>query len=65
MLTNTCYSFVDDKNAGHIVTVHAYDAAQQTMVVLKGSSDVSNAANELDGAHAMSWAKDIWADMLG
>jgi sulfide dehydrogenase [flavocytochrome c] flavoprotein chain len=29
-----------------------------------GSGGVSAAANELEGKAALSWAKNIWADML-
>lgn len=64
VLTNTCYSFVDEKNAGHLASRHVYDSAQQTMVTAKGSSELSGEANELDGRQALSWAKNIWADML-
>ena len=30
MLTNTCYSFVDDKRAVHVASVHGYVAADKT-----------------------------------
>ena len=64
MMVNTCYSFIDDKNVVHVDSVHAYDAAQKTMAVVKGSGGLSDKANELEGTYAMSWAKNIWADML-
>ena len=64
MMVNTCYSFIDDKNVVHVDSVHAYDAAQKTMSVVKGSGGLSDKANELEGTYAMSWAKNIWADML-
>ncbi|MDB5810655.1 MAG: sulfide dehydrogenase (flavocytochrome), flavoprotein subunit [Betaproteobacteria bacterium] len=65
LMINTCYSLIDDKNAGHVATVHAYDAAEKTMIVVKGSGGLSDKANELEGGYANSWAKTIWADMLG
>ena len=65
MMINTCYSFVDDRNAGHVATVHAYDPAEKTMVVVKGSGGLSDRANEVEGGYANSWARNIWADMLG
>ena len=34
------------------------------MTVVKGSGGLSDKANELEGTYAMSWAKNIWADML-
>jgi len=64
MMVNTCYSFIDDKNVVHVASVHAYDAAQKTMTVVKGAAGVSGKANELEGLYAMSWARNIWADML-
>jgi sulfite dehydrogenase len=64
MMVNACYSFIDDKNAGHVATVHHYDAAQKTMVVVKGSGGVSDTASALEGSYGMAWAKSIWADML-
>ncbi len=63
-MINTCYSFVDDRNAGHVATVHRYEAEQKTMVVVKGSGGLSDKANEIEGALANSWARNIWADML-
>jgi sulfide dehydrogenase [flavocytochrome c] flavoprotein subunit len=64
MMINTCYSFIDDKNVVHVASVHVYDAAQKTMTVVKGAAGLSDKANELEGAYAMSWAKNIWADTL-
>ena len=64
MMLNTCYSFMDDRNAAHVASVHAYNAAQKTITPIKGSGGVSGNANELEGAYAMGWARNIWADML-
>ena len=65
MLTNTCYSFVDDKRAVHVASVHAYAAAEKTFKPVPGAGGLSAAPNELEGALAQSWARSIWADMLG
>jgi sulfide dehydrogenase [flavocytochrome c] flavoprotein subunit len=64
MLTNTCYSFVSDKDVIHVASVHAYDADKKTMLVVPGSGGVSSAASELEGVYAMNWARNIWADTL-
>jgi sulfide dehydrogenase [flavocytochrome c] flavoprotein subunit len=64
MMINTCYSFVDDRNSVHVASVHAYDAAQKTMAVVKGAAGLSDKANELEGTFAMGWARNIWADTL-
>lgn len=64
MLSNTCYSLVDDKSAIHIASVHHYDAAKKTFVTVPGSGGVSAAPSETEGRYATAWAQNIWADML-
>jgi sulfite dehydrogenase len=64
MMVNTCYSFVDDKNVIHVASVHTYDATEKTMLPVKGAGGLSDKANEIEGAYAISWSKNIWADML-
>jgi sulfite dehydrogenase len=64
MMVNTCYSFVDDKNVIHVASVHAYDATDKTMLPIKGAGGLSDKANELEGTYALSWARNIWSDML-
>jgi sulfide dehydrogenase [flavocytochrome c] flavoprotein subunit len=62
MLTNTCYSFVDDKNVIHVASVHEY--ADNTFRTVAGSGGLSPAPNALEGTYAMNWARNIWADTL-
>ena len=64
MLTNTCYSFITDKEVIHVASVHRYDDAKKTMVTVDGSGGLSNAATEIEGQYAIAWAKNIWADIL-
>jgi NADH dehydrogenase FAD-containing subunit len=64
MLTNTCYSFVDNKNVIHVASVHEYVAAEKTFKTVAGSGGVSAAPSELEGVYALSWASNIWADTL-
>lgn len=64
-LTNTCYSFVSDRDVIHVASVHAYDGAKKTLLVVPGSGGVSAAANETEGVYALSWARNIWRDTLG
>jgi sulfide dehydrogenase [flavocytochrome c] flavoprotein chain len=64
VLTNTCYSFVDNKNVVHVASVHQYVAAEKTFKTVAGSGGVSTGPTELEGAYAMNWAKNIWADTL-
>jgi NADPH-dependent 2,4-dienoyl-CoA reductase/sulfur reductase-like enzyme len=61
---NVCYSFVSDREAVHVASVHRYDAAQKTMVTVAGSGGLSPQASEREGAYAMAWARNIWADAL-
>jgi sulfide dehydrogenase [flavocytochrome c] flavoprotein chain len=65
VMTNTCYSFVSDKDVIHVASVHQWDAAQATVIPVKGAGGVSAARNELEGKYAWAWAQNIWADMLG
>ncbi len=65
MLTNTCYSFVSDRDAIHVASVHAYDTDRKTLVAVPGSGGVSAAASETEGVYAQSWARNIWRDTLG
>jgi len=65
MMMNTCYSFVDGRNVMHVASVHTYDAAQKTMVAVKGAGGISTAASELEGTYAWGWARNIWGDALG
>ena len=64
VLTNTCYSFVNDKLVIHVVTVHQYVAAEKTYKTVAGSGGVSSAPNEQEGVYAWNWAQNIWADTL-
>ena len=65
MLTNTCYSFVDDTSAIHVASVHEYVAAEKTFKPVAGSGGVSAQRSQAEGVYAMAWAKNIWADSLG
>ncbi|MBL8441832.1 MAG: FAD-dependent oxidoreductase, partial [Betaproteobacteria bacterium] len=65
VVMNTCYSFVDAKNAIHVASVHQYDAATKLVQPVKGAGGVSAARNEIEAKIALGWAKNIWADMLG
>jgi sulfite dehydrogenase len=64
VIMNTCYSFVDGKSAMHVASVHAYDAAQKTLVPVKGAGGISQNASELEGTYAWGWARNIWAEAL-
>jgi sulfide dehydrogenase [flavocytochrome c] flavoprotein subunit len=65
VLTNTCYSFVDDQRVIHVASVHAYVAGERTYRTVEASGGVSAGPTELEGRYAMSWARNIWADSLG
>ena len=64
MLTNTCYSFVDDRRVMHVASVHAWAPAQKTYLAVPNSGGLSAAASEQEGRYALSWAHNIWADAL-
>ena len=64
MLSNTCYSFVDNKNVIHVASVHEYVAAEKTFKAVAGSGGVSPGPTEQEGVYALNWASNIWADTL-
>jgi sulfide dehydrogenase [flavocytochrome c] flavoprotein subunit len=64
VLTNTCYSFITDKDVVHVCSVHQYDNEKKTFIAVPGSGGVSPAPSEIEGRYAFSWAKNIWADSL-
>lgn len=64
VMANACYSYVDDKQVGHVTSVHAYDRAQKTMLVVAGSAGLSLTASEGERIFAEAWARNIWADMF-
>ena len=65
VLTNTCYSFVNDREVVHVASVHQYIAAEKTFKPVPGSGGVSPGPSTLEGVYAWGWAHNIWADSLG
>ena len=64
VVMNTCYSFVTAKDVVHVASVHQYDTKDKTFKTVPGSGGVSAAANQVEGRYALSWADNIWDDML-
>ena len=64
MLTNTCYSFITDKDVVHVASVHQYDKEKKTVLPVPGAGGLSPAMSALEGDYAFAWAKNIWADTL-
>jgi len=60
---NTCYSFVDDKQAVHVANVYRYDAKDKEMRAAP-SGGISATPSLEEGAQADVWAENIWADVL-
>lgn len=65
VIANVCYSYVSDKEAMHVVSVHSYDPAKMTILPVAGSGGVSAQRSELEKTYADTWARNIWADALG
>jgi len=63
VFSNTCYSFIDDKQAIHVAAVYRYNSEQKQMIPMAGGG-VSQQASVLEGDYANAWAKNIWADVL-
>jgi len=64
VVMNTCYSFVTATDVVHVASVHQYDSVDKTFKAVPGSGGVSAAASALEGRYALSWADNVWADML-
>jgi NADPH-dependent 2,4-dienoyl-CoA reductase/sulfur reductase-like enzyme len=64
VVTNTCYSFITDKDVVHVASVHQYDRDKKTFLAVPGSGGLSPTWTPLEGEYAFSWAKNIWADAL-
>jgi len=64
VVMNTCYSFVSKTEVVHVASVHQYNAQQKQFLTVPGSGGVSAAASEVEGRNALSWANNIWSDML-
>jgi NADPH-dependent 2,4-dienoyl-CoA reductase/sulfur reductase-like enzyme len=65
VVNNTCYSFVSDRDAIHVASVHRYHAEQKTFLAVHDAGGLSQAASTLEGTYALHWARNIWADSLG
>jgi sulfide dehydrogenase [flavocytochrome c] flavoprotein subunit len=60
---NTCYSFVDARQAMHISTQYQYDATKKSMLAT-GDSVLSAQPSADEGTEADAWARRIWSDVL-
>ncbi|WP_114636674.1 NAD(P)/FAD-dependent oxidoreductase [Polynucleobacter necessarius] len=65
VLTNTCYSFVNNREVIHVASVHQYNAAEKTFKPVPDSGGLSPVPSTLEGVYAWGWAHNIWADSLG
>jgi len=63
VVMNTCYSFVTATDVIHVTSVHQYDNADKTFKAAAGGG-VSSAPSAMEGRYALSWAQNIWSDML-
>ena len=63
-IINTCYSFVSQKEAIRVSSVHEWEPGQGTLIAVKGAGGVSAARSEAEGTYAWNWARTIWADSL-
>lgn len=63
VFANTCYSYVNDKQAIHVANVYRYDLQKDMMISAEGGG-VSTHSSDQEGAYADAWAHNIWADVL-
>jgi sulfide dehydrogenase [flavocytochrome c] flavoprotein subunit len=65
LMANTCYSFMSDRLAAHVTSVHRYDAAQNTFLPVDGAGGLSAESNALEAQYGEAWARNIRADSFG
>ena len=63
VFANTCYSYVNDKQAIHVANVYRYIEAKKIMVAADGGG-VSQSPTDIEGDYAKAWAANIWSDVL-
>jgi sulfite dehydrogenase len=63
-INNTCYSYVSDREAMHVDSVHRWIPDKKTLEPVPGSGGVSSQRSELEKQYADAWARNIWADTL-
>ena len=63
VFANTCYSYVDDRQAMHVANVYRYDPKAQDMVSAPGGG-LSDHPSAEEGEDAIAWAQNIWHDTL-
>lgn len=64
MLVNACYAFVSATLAMHAASVYRFVAEQRRFEQIPATGGASAAWTELEARYALSWARNIWADML-
>ena len=60
---NTCYSYIDDRQAMHISTLYRFDPVKKRMQA-DGAGVLSDHPSVQEGVDANAWAQQIWADVL-
>jgi sulfite dehydrogenase len=63
-INNACYSYVSDREAGHVDSVHRWVPEKKTLEPVAGAGGLSARRSELEKQYADAWARTIWADTL-
>ncbi|MEW6371737.1 MAG: FAD-dependent oxidoreductase [Pseudomonadota bacterium] len=61
---NTCYSFIDDRQAMRISTLYRYDPVKTSMEPV-AAGILSDHPSAQEGRDAEAWARRVWTDALG
>ncbi|MFN3629258.1 MAG: FCSD flavin-binding domain-containing protein [Casimicrobiaceae bacterium] len=65
VIANTCYSFVNQRDAMHVAAVYRYDAKERTMKPVVGAGGLSEQPSTIEGVYAMGWLTNILDDTMG
>jgi NADPH-dependent 2,4-dienoyl-CoA reductase/sulfur reductase-like enzyme len=64
MLTNTCYCLIEPGAGIHSTAVYGYVESRRSFEPVAGAGGVSAEPNPTDVTDSLSWAENLWADML-
>ncbi len=64
VFASTCYSFVSEREAIHVASIHQWNEKERTVTIVPGANGLSAARSEAEGRYAWAWARNTWDDML-
>lgn len=63
-MANACYSMVSDSEAIWVTAVYEFDDNVKRTITIKNASGTPHERSKIDAFHQISWAENIWNDVL-